>query len=47
MYMIRKGQVPRVKKGNVIGQISFVARLFGVAASSEQEARLHAHRVPS
>ncbi len=32
MNMIRKGQVHGVEKGNVTGQISFIARLFGVAA---------------
>jgi transposase, IS6 family len=30
--MIRKGQVQAVEKGNVTGQISFIASLFGVAA---------------
>ena len=32
MNMIRKGQVHGVEKGNVTGQISFIARLFAVAA---------------
>jgi transposase, IS6 family len=32
MNMIRKGQVHVVKKGNVTGQISFIASLFGMAA---------------
>ncbi len=32
MHMIRKGQVHGVAKGNVTEQISFIARLFGVAA---------------
>jgi IS6 family transposase len=32
MNMIRKGQVHGVEKRNVTGQISFIARLFGVAA---------------
>jgi IS6 family transposase len=32
MHMIRKGQVHGVEKGNVTGQIAFIARLFGVAA---------------
>ncbi|GHO90158.1 IS6 family transposase [Reticulibacter mediterranei] len=31
MHMIRKGQVQRVKKGNISGQITFIAHLFGVA----------------
>jgi transposase, IS6 family len=30
--MLRKGQVQGVGKGNVTGQISLIARLFGVAA---------------
>jgi len=32
MNMIRKGQVQDVEKGNVIGQVSLIAHLFGVAA---------------
>ena len=32
MNMIRKGQIHGVEKGNVTGQVSFIARLFGVAA---------------
>jgi len=32
MYMIRKGQLQEVNKGDIRGQISFIARLFGVAA---------------
>jgi hypothetical protein len=32
MHMIRKGQVHGVEKGNVVGLISFIAHLFGVAA---------------
>jgi DDE domain len=32
LNMIRKRQVHGVKKGNVTGQISFIVRLFGVAA---------------
>ncbi len=32
MHMIRKGQVRGVDKGDISGQVTFVARLFGVAA---------------
>ena len=32
MHMIRKGQVRDVGKGDIAGQVTFVARLFGVAA---------------
>ena len=32
MNMIRKGQVHGVEKGDITGHISFIARLFGVAA---------------
>src|SRR6266699_6303549 len=32
MNMLRKGQITRVGKGDIPGQITFVARLFGVAA---------------
>jgi IS6 family transposase len=32
MNMLRKGQVHEVKKGNIIGQISFIASLFGLVA---------------
>ena len=32
MNMIRKGQVRRLAKGDVVGQMSFVQRLFGIAA---------------
>ena len=32
MHMIRKGQMQRVNKGDVTGQVTFIARLFGVAA---------------
>ena len=32
MNMIRKGQVEGVKKGDVMGQISFIHQIFGVAA---------------
>ncbi len=30
--MIRKGQVQDVNKGNITGQVAFIASLFGVAA---------------
>jgi len=30
--MVRKGQVHGVKKGDIIGQISFIASLFGLVA---------------
>ena len=32
MHMIRKGQMHGVTKGDITGQITFIARLFGVAA---------------
>jgi transposase, IS6 family len=32
MHMIRKGQMHGVNKGDVTGQVAFIARLFGVAA---------------
>jgi IS6 family transposase len=32
MHMIRKGQVHGVEKGNIPGQISFIASLFGLVA---------------
>ena len=32
MNMIRKGQMHEVGKGDITGQVSFIARLFGVAA---------------
>jgi len=32
MHMIRKGQLQEVNRGDIRGQISFIARLFGVAA---------------
>jgi IS6 family transposase len=32
MKMIRKGQVQDVNKGNITGQVAFIASLFGVAA---------------
>ena len=30
--MIRKGQMQGVEKGNITGQVTFIAQLFGVAA---------------
>jgi hypothetical protein len=32
MHMIRKGQVRRLDKGDVIGQRQFIHNLFGIAA---------------
>jgi IS6 family transposase len=32
MHMIRKGQMHGVNKGDITGQVTFIARLFGVAA---------------
>jgi transposase, IS6 family len=32
MNMVRKGQIRGVEKGDILGQIAFIARLFGVAA---------------
>jgi IS6 family transposase len=32
MHMIRKGQMLGVNKGDITGQVTFIARLFGVAA---------------
>jgi transposase-like protein len=32
MNIIRKGQVHGVEKGDIMGQVAFIARLFGVAA---------------
>ncbi len=32
MHMVRKGQMRGVEKGDSMGQIAFIARLFGVAA---------------
>jgi transposase, IS6 family len=32
MHMVRKGQIRGVEKGDILGQIVFIARLFGVAA---------------
>jgi len=32
MHMMRQGQMQGVSKGDIGGQVTFVARLFGVAA---------------
>lgn len=32
MYMMRKGQIQGVEKGDIRGQVTFIALLFGVAA---------------
>jgi hypothetical protein len=32
MNIIRKGQVYSVEKGDILGQVAFIARLFGVVA---------------
>ncbi len=32
MHMVKKGQVRGVGKGNILGQVAFIASLFGVAA---------------
>ncbi len=32
MHMIRKGQIHDVAKGDIIGQVTFIARLFGMVA---------------
>lgn len=32
MHMIRKGQMLGVNKGDITGQVTFIAHLFGVAA---------------
>ncbi len=32
MHMVRKGQMRGVEKGDILGQITCIARLFGVAA---------------
>ena len=36
-----------VNKGDVLGQVAFLATRFGVAASAEHKVGLHTHRVPS
>jgi hypothetical protein len=32
MSMIRKGQIQGVEKGDILGQVEFVSKFFGVAA---------------
>jgi len=32
MHMVRKGQMRGVEKGDILGQVAFIASLFGVAA---------------
>lgn len=32
MNMIRKGEVQGIKKGDIQGQVKFIAQIFGVAA---------------
>jgi len=32
MHMVRKGQIRGVEKGDILGQIAFIASLFGVAS---------------
>jgi hypothetical protein len=32
MHMIRKGQIRWLKKGDIVGQVHFVNRAFGLAA---------------
>ena len=32
MHMVRKGQMRGVEKGDILGQVAFIADLFGVAA---------------
>jgi len=46
MHMLRKGQMRGVEKGDILGQVAFLSGLFAVAASVEQEVRLHVHRIP-
>jgi transposase, IS6 family len=31
MHMVRKGQMRGVDKGDILGQVAFIASLFGVA----------------
>jgi len=44
--MIRKGQMQGVNKGDVTGQVAFIASLFGVAAEAQEERGHPAHSVP-
>jgi hypothetical protein len=43
MNMIRKGQIQGVAKGDVGGQVSLIATLFGVAVSTQQSKPLPPH----
>src|SRR6266567_4315646 len=45
--MMRKGQMQGVAKGESTGQIAFIARLFGVAASTGRQALLSVPRISS
>ena len=45
MNMLRKGQVQGVAKGDVKGQVAFVAQLFERAVSMKQAESLHLHFV--
>jgi hypothetical protein len=47
MNMRRKGQLQGVEKGDVRGQVALVAKLFAVAASTDQRRSLHAQFVSS
>lgn len=42
MNIIRKGQLQGVAKGDVLGQVAVVSKVFGLAASVEREELLHA-----
>src|SRR2546429_9956162 len=46
MNMIRKGQVHGVGKGDIKGQVSFIASLFGVAAQNQPERKILAPSAP-
>ena len=40
VHMLRKEQMYGIEKGNITGQISFIARLFGLVAKAQSETRL-------
>ncbi len=40
MHMIRKGQIRWVAKGDLVGQVEFIQRPFGIAASSNLSGRI-------
>ena len=40
VHMLRKEQMYGIEKGNITGQISFIARLFGLVARAQSETRL-------